>query len=314
MKALTIIPAYILGNTKKVILPKKVGSYVLIKDLQQKKIHPYAVGLYKKDGNKFVIKIWSGNLKDEFYYCLKNEIAALAILNKTRKFKIKSLPTHLRQVSTPGFIESIDKNNQLILIAEYIEGKKVSELKSTEKQLLYLNICQEYIKWIGDNIPPKERKLIRDKSKLKFLYYYPLIFAAAFIKRPDLRSILLKSVHTFISGVPMFLKFESRLVHGDLHVQNIITKGKKIYILDTEIMMYTFPVYEQIVSFASFRNSYSLQKKILDSLIRKAKKNKEFKILLKSLLIHNSTYDLTGNVPNKVVEKSRENIKLAISL
>lgn len=314
MKALTIIPAYILDNTKKVTLPKIVGSYVLIKDLQQKKVHPYAVGLYKKGGKKFVIKIWSGKLKDEFYYCLKNEITTLNLLDKTRKTKINSLPISLKEISTPKFIESIEKNNQLILIEEYIEGKKVSEIKSIKIQLKFLEICQEYIQWIGDNIPTNEKGRIRDKSRFKFLYYYPLIFTAAFIKRPNLRTTLLKSVRTFISGIPMFLKYESKLVHGDLHVQNIITRGKKIYILDTEIMMYTFPVYEQIVSLASFRNSNSLRKSILNELTKEAKNNKDFKKLFKSLLVHNSTYDLTGNVSNKVIEKSKENINLAISL
>lgn len=306
--------AHSIERTQKVlsskIFPKRVKNFHFVKVLNKKRESPYNLGLYANSkGKKAVAKIWIGKKRDLHYFALLHEINVLRTLFQVRKRSLKKTPLTMQLVSTPDFICSVKEKNRQILLTEYFKGKPLIKTPNIEKLTRTHQLCVEYLRFLGKRCTEKERSIISRRSPKDFILIYFLVLSMAILKRPYLTKDLLKGFLVFVSGIPALSFYHSEvLVHGDLHLENIIVSGKKVKIFDMEQSVFTFPQYEYITTLMCKNNPELFSQKIFGSLLKDYKQKK----LIRTLLIKCATHYLTGNLSTTKVLLYRKMLQLGI--
>ena len=228
----SIINSKILKNSTK--LPIRVGEYKLISKIHKNNsLKDYAIGVYSANGEKYLIKTWTGVLKDYRYFDLVSEYFLTSELNSILSGS---------HVNNPKVFGLIERKNSVSMVREFIEGKTLSEFslrKQVEvisKIIIEFNSLNNKFNNIKVNIPKRGYKF--------YLICTPLLAVLTVISHPKAFSVIIKAYLDFIKSILVIKDRTLYLAHRDLSLDNVIISKKGIYLLDCGKIALTYKNYD----------------------------------------------------------------------
>lgn len=280
----------------KIVIPKKIENYTVIRFLSSETMSDTAVLLCKdKNNKKVVIKIWQGNYKNTSHFGLLNEYIAYKILWSTINRIGKNMPSIFKDIKLPRLIGYIDNKRQTILIIEWIEGGNNLEKYSDTKIIKTYEKVLKYFDYISSKISTRDKQKLNTINPIYYVLTYPFYLLISSVLNFKFIKIIISGASTFIRGLNNII-YDNKLVfvHRDLNFKNIIVKSGVNYIIDFQYAVFTIKVIEYVNTLR-----YSWDKNILkDNLIEMAKRANNL-TQLKSLIVAHGTHGLTARNFNK---------------
>ena len=212
--------------------------------------------------------------KSIIVYCKKEKFKNLIIYEAVNRFLKKNninTPKLISENYKKNFIEIEDLGNLTGL--EKYKSFKINNYKKLFKILKKIqNIKPKKIKTLLKKIykiPIYSDKLLLDEAKLFSNWYLPTK-----IKKNETK--VLNELNKILKKVIRKLMLKKRvLVHRDFHISNIMLNNKKIYLIDTQDLIYGNPAYDVASLIDDVRFKISLKnREILDkNFILNEKKN-----------------------------------------
>lgn len=279
---------------KRIVLPQKVENYSLVEDLSPRAF-PFATGLYEDaKKNQVVIKVWTGKVRNIYYFNIIHQIEMTKLLTEVQD---RFLKENTSSFTLPKFISASIQDHEVYLIMEKVTGESMEEMSDSKRQFEIYSQLLEFLQKLSTYCTPEERKKITVKSAKDFVFLYPVILLAAIAMHPNLCLKLLKGAPYFVLGIPELHAMKADcLVHGDLHPDNILVAGKnEFYLLDTENMRFSYPVYEPVSSVSLKGNTQEMKNLVIKHIIQPNKNTKWHKAV-SALMVNNITHNLTGDI------------------
>ena len=305
------------GKNEKILLPKKIEKYSLIKRMSGNPFEYTKAGKYKdKNGKFFFIKIWQGNSVNYHYISLKNESITYQSLQSVYSRISKNLPKKFKRFTFPKFVEEISTKNSLVLVTEWVDGLDMKKSNSSEEEITktFFEIY-EFLNFIGKKMNSKERKMISVRNKYSYFTLYPLLLVSSLILQPSESKYLLKGLFKVIPYFrEMFFDNSLSLVHRDLHEKNIMISGKKINIVDLQFLVFTYQPYE----ISAILRYYWSDKKQIKSILDFLKKNYETdsqtaRLFVPMNIIFGTHGMISVNFPDSVMKKFKDYLHFSVS-
>ena len=212
--------------------------------------------------------------KSIIVYCKKEKFKNLIIYEAVNRFLKKNninTPKLISENYKKNFIEIEDLGN-LTGLKKY-KSFKINNYKKLFKILKKIqNIKPKKIKTLLKKIykiPIYSDKLLLDEAKLFSNWYLPTK-----IKKNETK--VLNELNKILKKVIRKLMLKKRvLVHRDFHISNIMLNRKKIYLIDTQDLIYGNPAYDVASLIDDVRYKISLKNReiLYKKFILKEKKN-----------------------------------------
>ena len=212
--------------------------------------------------------------KSIIVYCKKEKFKNLIIYEAVNRFLKKNninTPKLIRENYKKNFIEIEDLGNSTGL--KKYKSFKISNYKKLFKILKKIqNIKPKKIKTLFKKIykiPIYSDKLLLDEAKLFSNWYLPTK-----IKKNETK--VLNELNKILKKVIRKLMLKKRvLVHRDFHISNIMLNRKKIYLIDTQDLIYGNPAYDvaSLIDDVRFKISLKNREILYKKFILKEKKN-----------------------------------------
>ena len=212
--------------------------------------------------------------KSIIVYCKKEKFKNLIIYEAVNRFLKKNninTPKLISENYKKNFIEIEDLGN-LTGLKKY-KSFKINNYKRLFKILKKIqNIKQKKIKTLLKKIykiPIYSDKLLLDEAKLFSSWYLPTK-----IKKNE--SKVLNELNKILKKVIRKLMLKKRvLVHRDFHISNIMLNRKKIYLIDTQDLIYGNPAYDvaSLIDDVRFKISLKNREILYKNFILNEKKN-----------------------------------------
>ena len=212
--------------------------------------------------------------KSIIVYCKKEKFKNLIIYEAVNRFLKKNninTPKLISENYKKNFIEIEDLGN-LTGLKKY-KSFKINNYKRLFKILKKIqNIKQKKIKTLLKKIykiPIYSDKLLLDEAKLFSNWYLPTK-----IKKNETK--VLNELNKILKKVIRKLMLKKRvLVHRDFHISNIMLNRKKIYLIDTQDLIYGNPAYDVASLIDDVRYKISLKNReiLYKKFILKEKRN-----------------------------------------
>ena len=212
--------------------------------------------------------------KSIIVYCKKEKFKNLIIYEAVNRFLKKNninTPKLISENYKKNFIEIEDLGN-LTGLKKY-KSFKINNYKKLFKILKKIqNIKPKKIKTLLKkiyNIPLYSDKLLLDEAKLFSNWYLPTK-----IKKNETK--VLNELNKILKKVIRKLMLKKRvLVHRDFHLSNIMLNRKKIYLIDTQDIIYGNPAYDvaSLIDDVRFKISLKNREILYKKFILKEKKN-----------------------------------------
>ena len=212
--------------------------------------------------------------KSIIVYCKKEKFKNLIIYEAVNRFLKKNninTPKLISENYKKNFIEIEDLGN-LTGLKKY-KSFKINNYKKLFKILKKIqNIKPKKIKTLLKKIykiPIYSDKLLLDEAKLFSNWYLPTK-----IKKNETK--VLNELNKILKKLIKKLMLKKRvLVHRDFHISNIMLNRKKIYLIDTQDLIYGNPAYDVASLIDDVRSKISLRNReiLYKKFIFKEKKN-----------------------------------------
>ena len=212
--------------------------------------------------------------KSIIVYCKKEKFKNLIIYEAVNRFLKKNninTPKLISENYKKNFIEIEDLGN-LTGLKKY-KSFKINNYKKLFKILKKIqNIKPKKIKTLLKKIykiPIYSDKLLLDEAKLFSNWYLPTK-----IKKNETK--VLNELNKILKKVIRKLMLKKRvLVHRDFHISNIMLNRKKIYLIDTQDLIYGNPAYDvaSLIDDVRFKISLRNREILYKKFILKEKKN-----------------------------------------
>ncbi|MDC3004356.1 phosphotransferase [Candidatus Pelagibacter sp.] len=212
--------------------------------------------------------------KSIIVYCKKEKFKNLIIYEAVNRFLKKNninTPKLISENYKKNFIEIEDLGNLTGL--EKYKSFKINNYKKLFKILKKIqNIKPKKIKTLLKKIykiPIYSDKLLLDEAKLFSNWYLPTK-----IKKNETK--VLNELNKILKKVIRKLMLKKRvLVHRDFHISNIMLNRKKIYLIDTQDLIYGNPAYDvaSLIDDVRFKISLKNREILYKKFILKEKKN-----------------------------------------
>ena len=212
--------------------------------------------------------------KSIIVYCKKEKFKNLIIYEAVNRFLKKNninTPKLISENYKKNFIEIEDLGN-LTGLKKY-KSFKINNYKKLFKILKKIqNIKSKKIKTFLKKIykiPIYSDKLLLDEAKLFSNWYLPTK-----IKKNETK--VLNELNKILKKVIRKLMLKKRvLVHRDFHISNIMLNRKKIYLIDTQDLIYGNPAYDvaSLIDDVRFKISLKNREILYKKFILKEKKN-----------------------------------------
>ncbi len=211
------------------------ADYKLIKKFPFRgKKYSSKVGLYNNNkGELIVIRKLNYVLKNINYEYAINDTSLLTLINK-----LALLDKNDSSVYFPKIILMKDTGNELIIVREFITGKRLSSLKKIDKIKILTN-CFIRLKNLSSYLTSGEINELPSRGIFYLLFLYPYYFLKVIIKDRRNISLLFRLSLLFYKKIlnRTFIMSQMVLTHRDLNQNNIIISGKQTYIIDLESML-----------------------------------------------------------------------------
>ena len=217
--------------------------------------------------------------KSIIVYCKKEKFKNLIIYEAVNRFLKKNninTPKLISENYKKNFIEIEDLGNLTGL--EKYKSFKINNYKKLFKILKKIqNIKPKKIKTLLKKIykiPIYSDKLLLDEAKLFSNWYLPTK-----IKKNETK--VLNELNKILKKVIRKLMLKKRvLVHRDFHISNIMLNRKKIYLIDTQDLIYGNPAYDvaSLIDDVRFKISLKNREILYKKFILKEKKNFSIKL------------------------------------
>ena len=212
--------------------------------------------------------------KSIIVYCKKEKFKNLIIYEAVNRFLKKNninTPKLISENYKKNFIEIEDLGN-LTGLKKY-KSFKINNYKKLFKILKKIqNIKPKKIKTLLKKIykiPIYSDKLLLDEAKLFSNWYLPTK-----IKKNETK--VLNELNKILKKLIKKLMLKKRvLVHRDFHISNIMLNRKKIYLIDTQDLIYGNPAYDvaSLIDDVRFKISLKNREFLYKKFILKEKKN-----------------------------------------
>ena len=212
--------------------------------------------------------------KSIIVYCKKEKFKNLIIYEAVNRFLKKNninTPKLISENYKKNFIEIEDLGNVTGL--KKYKSFKINNYKKLFKILKKIqNIKSKKIKTLLKKIykiPIYSDKLLLDEAKLFSNWYLPTK-----IKKNETK--VLNELNKILKKVIRKLMLKKRvLVHRDFHISNIMLNRKKIYLIDTQDLIYGNPAYDvaSLIDDVRFKISLKNREILYKKFILKEKKN-----------------------------------------
>ena len=212
--------------------------------------------------------------KSIIVYCKKEKFKNLIIYEAVNRFLKENninTPKLISENYKKNFIEIEDLGN-LTGLKKY-KSFKINNYKRLFKILKKIqNIKQKKIKTLLKKIykiPIYSDKLLLDEAKLFSNWYLPTK-----IKKNETK--VLNELNKILKKVIRKLMIKKRvLVHRDFHISNIMLNRKKIYLIDTQDLIYGNPAYDvaSLIDDVRFKISLKNREILYKNFILNEKKN-----------------------------------------
>ena len=212
--------------------------------------------------------------KSIIVYCKKEKFKNLIIYEAVNRFLKKNninTPKLISENYKKNFIEIEDLGN-LTGLKKY-KSFKINNYKKLFKILKKIqNIKPKKIKTLLKKIykiPIYSDKLLLDEAKLFSNWYLPTK-----IKKNETK--VLNELNKILKKLIKKLMLKKRvLVHRDFHISNIMLNRKKIYLIDTQDLIYGNPAYDvaSLIDDVRFKISLKNREILYKKFILKEKKN-----------------------------------------
>jgi len=225
--------------------PLSIGKYKLLREVYRRdRVKNLTMGIYQFQHKKFFIKSWSGKVKDLSYYYLLNEFYLQSYLNQKISTQYFAFPTSVDLISHPQTLSAV---------FEYIDGHSLEKAPIHQQVEVIESIIKELAKFSSPANPLSRRGQFQYILMLPFIYLASLIIRPLSLRQSNLA--LLKCLRSFFSDN---FAVKLSLAHRDLTPDNVIISGKKIYLLDSENIILTWPNYDLVFLsiFPKYRRLY----------------------------------------------------------
>ena len=212
--------------------------------------------------------------KSIIVYCKKEKFKNLIIYEAVNRFLKKNninTPKLISENYKKNFIEIEDLGNltglrkfKIFKINNYKKLFKILKKIQSIKQKKIKTLLKKIYK-----IPIYSDKLLLDEAKLFSNWYLPTI-----IKKNETK--VLNEFNKILKKVIRKLMLKKRvLVHRDFHISNIMLNRKKIYLIDTQDLIYGNPAYDvaSLIDDVRFKISLKNREILYKKFILKEKKN-----------------------------------------
>ena len=191
------------------------------------------VGIFRNKSDKLaLIKQYISRFKTRSYYHIRNEAF---ILNLLSGWIYKS---NTVQISFPKLYKSIESKHTFTLVSEYIDGLPLTKFPNTQIQETLKNVLFS-LRVLSLNLSDTKKRNIPRRHFGMLMITFPYLILRVLIREKS--HFYLYLLYQFYKY--MFLAFRGKinyvLAHRDLYPRNIQLKGKKIVILDPEMMVYS---------------------------------------------------------------------------
>lgn len=296
-------------------LPKTIARYSLVDSLTESD-RSFSLGIYKTSkGQQVVAKMWLGGKYNLKYFALRHEINVYKVLTAIYNRNAAKLPPNLKKINFPHYVDTYDDGNKLVLITKWFTGRPLLSTRSLTKQLDCYKRCVGFMAYLGSKATKHERALISHRSGRTYLALYLFLLCVALGKHPKYFLSLIKGLAVMLQSISALLeKKDFALIHGDLHLENILVTPDSIIILDLEQSLFTYPEYEIISTLLCANNPSTFFNQLTSNLFKAAENDPKRPALVAALLVNRITHYLTGSVSNKKKGLFLLMLKLAVIL
>lgn len=298
---LEVVASEILGIKSKIatVPPKRIGQYYYEKDLSMQEDLNIVTCLYSsKSGKKVIGKFWFGKIKNRGFISIIKEIKILTILhsslleNKTRIL-----------VLFPKVVSTIQNHTMIGYLQEYIEGRKLSDVKSVKTYLKVYDDTVRFFKELSNALTVEQKDTIGNLTMVHVLLKLPLKIVQVCIKYPNQTGYFIWAYLKVIYYSKQVVNAKAQtLTHGDLHGDNVLLNDKRIFVIDVEQMRMTYAWYEYITTISSRKTPVDVSS-VLSKRLNVAIKKYNIGKYLSVLLIHNSISNLSNSLPRKSMNR-----------
>lgn len=283
---------------KETKLPKKVGEYRYIKDFEKiGTARDFKLGIYKNSkGQKAIVKMWKGRIKNFAYYSLQNEITMYTIFNNIITRQGKTIPSKFKNIQIPKLIDRKEGKDFLILMTEFVEGTIVNNLSDAKFKLKVYLLVINYISYLGSKMTTLEKEYCSQRNPVQYFLLYPLLFIKALFTHPRAGVYLILAIPKFIKSLPLLFKSDRKvLTHRDLHFKNIIVSKSKVTLIDLQLCVFTDLMHEYVTTLRYRWLEDNFHKLLLSEIKRQFDNQKNFLVLFSGLGVYSATHGLSGN-------------------
>ena len=230
-----VVTAFTKKNRQVHAAPVRIGRYSLKSHINKNSaFNSYAIGIYTYNKKEYLIKTWQGSVKDYSFYDLQNE----CVMTKLMKNILKSSAIYV-----PTVIDIITTKESLSLVTEFIEAKKLADC-NPKVQIEVLSKILQIFSQVSENDADKIISAFPVRRALfYFLSLHPLMVLTVLSNLSSI-SVIWK---TYVESLKNLKTLEDRklyLSHRDISLDNILVKGKTIFLLDSGKAVFTLKNYD----------------------------------------------------------------------
>lgn len=254
--------------------------------------------LYKK--HRYFTSCFKGNKKIVFYSRLHNNLDAkekfireIEFLRKLKKKKLK-----IKKIVPKILNYGIEKDFEWYS-REYLQGLSLKESQNLIKKPF---LVKKIVKTIFD-ISKISPKIFPKLKKFNFQNYLAIGIHKGLVKKRIISKTLSEKILNLTKeNLPLLEKENKYFCHGDLNLGNILSDGKRIWIVDWELIHLNNFAYDIAYLFVnSWKEKRSFRRKLIQTYINQLSnsKFKKFKKILPTII----SYFSSGGILQK---ESRE--------
>ena len=241
------------------IFPLQIGQFKFtqeypfmgIRTSTRQKNRPYQFGIYQNSkGQRAFAKLYLGPHSGFHYHSLWNEIRVYRSLENYLPYISHRFP----KIRTPKFFATYQDTERLLLLIEFIPGKRLSSFTSEKKVEVYSQIVP-YLK----ELTPFIADTVQRRSPFTIISFFPFIVVLAIYRKLSFIHQIISATWVFLSNSgSLFSTHNLTFVHRSLEPQNIIIYAGKIWIVDFQLACLSIPNLEicQTLLFSWYDKSF----------------------------------------------------------